>query len=250
MMHIIDSHIHCGIQNVSQPFTDIQPLLNDAGIGGACLFAPVEDIYYRYEPTFDDNAEWRQCRARAHDYLLEVTAANKDIFPYYFVWNDFLVEELERGFVGIKWHHHAGEPSYYYDDPACGLMIDAICRRRMPIVLEETFEQTLNFVETIDGRTPVIIPHLGMLNGGFRRLLDAGIWEDNTVYADTALAGRGEMADFVARYGPDRLLFGSDYPFGDPGGQLKRLLSVGLAGRLMEKVCADNILRLLNAAAP
>lgn len=248
-MHIIDSHIHCGTQNVSQPFSDIQPLLDEAGIHAACLFAPVEDIYYRYQSNFDDNAEWRQCRGRAHDYLLEVAAADKDIFPYYFVWNDFLVEELVRGFVGIKWHHHAGEPPYRYDVPECGVMIDAICRRRMPIVLEETFDQTLKFLDCIDGRTPVIIPHLGMLNGGFRRLLDAGIWEDEAIYADTALAGREEISDFVARYGPDRLLFGSDYPFGDPGGQLQRLLSVGLPGRTIEKICAENILGLLNAVA-
>jgi len=246
-MYIIDSHIHCGIQNVSQPFSDIQPLLDEAGIDGACLFAPVEDIYYRYQSFFDDNAQWRECRVNAHQYLLEVAAEEKEIFPYYFVWNDFLIDDLDQNFVGIKWHHHAGEPSYRYDSPECDAMINAICRRRMPIVLEETLEQTLKFLETVDGRTPAIIPHLGMLNGGYRRLLEIGLWDDDSVYADTALAGTKEIANFVARYGPDRLLFGSDFPFGDPSGQLQRLRSVNLPERDMEKICAENILRLLNA---
>ena len=245
MLDIIDSHIHCGVQRVSQPFSDIAPLLEDAGIRGACLFAPVEDIYDRYRADFDDDDRWRTCRQAAHDYLLAVAGRQPRVFSYYFVWNDFHIEDLDRGFSGIKWHHHAGEPPYRYDDPRCGAMIAAICRRRLPVVLEETFDTTLQFLRRVDGRTPVIIPHLGMLNGGFQRLLAAGVWKDETVYADTALAGREEMATFVRRYGSRRLLFGSDYPFGEPGAQLRRLQSVGFDTAALEDICAANILRLL-----
>ena len=41
---IIDSHIHCGIQRSHLPIDDIRPLLREAGITAACMFAPVEDI--------------------------------------------------------------------------------------------------------------------------------------------------------------------------------------------------------------
>ena len=85
-MKIIDSHIHCGVQNVSQPFSVIQPLLDGAGIGRACLFAPVEDIYDRYSSSFDDNDDWRSCRGKAHDYLLALAAENERVIPYYFAW--------------------------------------------------------------------------------------------------------------------------------------------------------------------
>jgi len=246
-MKIIDSHIHCGVQNVSQPFGDIEPLLSLAGIQGACLFAPVEDIYYRYHSSFDDNSEWRQCRRRAHDYLLRIAAQYDGVFVYYFVWNDFDTEDLEKGFVGIKWHHHAGEPEYHYDDPQCTRMIDAICERRLPVVLEETFETTIHFLKRVAGRTVVIIPHLGLLNGGFERLRTAGLWEDPSVYADTALAGIHEMEAFGEHYGTDRLLFGSDYPFGDPGNQLHRLQSAGFSAAELENICAGNIMQLLSA---
>jgi len=84
-MHIIDYHIHCGIQNVSQPFEDIEQLLNSAGIDGACFYAPVEDIYYRYSSHFNDNETWRKCRADSHDYLLEIGRRKDQIYPYYFV---------------------------------------------------------------------------------------------------------------------------------------------------------------------
>lgn len=245
-MMIIDSHIHCGIQNVSLPFNRIEPLLTAAGIDGACLYPPVEDIYYRYTPRFDDNEEWAVTRKNAHEYLLEIGNTRPRIYPYYFVWNDFKVEQLDRAFYGIKWHHHAGEPSYAYDDPACEVMIDGICKRNLPIVLEETYETTLDFIRRIDGRTPVIIPHLGLLNGGFDRLMDNGVWEAENLYADTALAGSYEITAFLKRYGPDRLLFGSDYPFGLPASQLDTILNLRIRDEALEKICAKNILRLLH----
>ncbi|NNK85855.1 MAG: amidohydrolase family protein [Desulfobacterales bacterium] len=245
MLKVIDSHIHCGIQNVSQPFEDIEPLLNLAGIDGACLYAPVEDIYYRYTSHFDDNETWIKCRCDAHDYLLKVGQNKNQVYPYYFVWNDFTVEDLEKDFFGIKWHHHEGEPVYHYADLKCTEMIDAICSKNLPIVLEETFRQTLRFIEQVAGRTPVIIPHLGLLNGGFDRLLNAGIWNDDNIYADTALAGRFEISSFLDTFGSDRLIFGSDYPFGMPGSQLDQIKKMGIHKKDLEKICGENILKLL-----
>ena len=244
-MQIIDSHIHCGVQNVAQPFGEIAALLEAAGINGSCLFAPVEDIYDRYVPDFDDGAAWRRCRERAHAYLLDVAAYNEGFYPYYFVWNDFTVEDLAKPFCGIKWHHHPGEPAYRYDDPRCTEMIDAVCAQRLPVVLEETFAQTLRFVERVAGRTAVIIPHLGLLNGGFDRLLAAGIWEAPNLYADTALAGRQAITTFLERYGADRLIFGSDYPFGLPGPQLRDLRRMDIPPVELQKICAGTIQTLL-----
>jgi hypothetical protein len=244
-MLVIDSHIHCGVQNVSQPFRGIQPLLSMADIERACLFAPVEDIYDRWFPDFDDNQMWRSTRQRAHEYLLKVARENPGIYPYYFVWNDFCIDDLDPAFAGIKWHHHAGEPEYLYEDPRCTKMIDAICERKLPIVLEETFETTLRFIKQVAGRTAVIIPHLGMLNGGYDRLESAEVWNDETVYADTALADRREILNFLGRHGSDRLLFGSDYPFGNPGPQFEALKRMGIDGEHLENICSKNILRLL-----
>ncbi|MGD2272328.1 MAG: amidohydrolase family protein [Desulfobacterales bacterium] len=249
-MKVIDSHIHCGIQNVNQPYHQIQKLLREAGIQAACLFAPVEDIYYRYSSSFDDNRKWRWCRKKAHDYLLALAESNSGVYPYYFVWNDFIIEDLDENFYGIKWHHHPGEPPYHYRDPRCLEMIDAICRRNLPIVLEETYEQTLRFIDILSGRTPLIIPHLGLLNGGFDRLLQAGVWQYPNVYGDTALAGSREIRIFLERFGAHKLVFGSDYPFGLPGPQLHNLTSMGIGRQDLKKICAENILHLIRAADP
>jgi hypothetical protein len=242
---VIDSHMHCGIQNVDQPIELIKAYLARGGITGACLYAPVEDIYDRYNYHFEDTPSWMACRQRANEYLLNVQASDDDVAAYYFVWNDFKKDELKRGYRGIKWHRHEYEPVYHYDDPACEAFLQEVYARKLVVVLEESFANTRYFIERVDGRTPVIIPHMGGLNGGFSSLLEAGIWDNETVYADTALASSREISMFLTRYGADRLIFGSDFPFGTPYNELLKVQSLRLSDEDYRKITSENIMRLI-----
>ena len=244
---IIDSHIHCGVQHSDLPFAEIAPLLREAGITDACLFAPVEDIYDRDDFHFQDNTHWQQARRAANHYLLDLADQGEAIFPYLFVWNDFAVEELRRPYRGIKWHRHSDEPVYHYDDPRCGRMLAEISRRRLPVVLEESFDNTIRFVERLAPEAVIIIPHLGGLNGGYQALDRAGVWQRDNVYADTALASPQEMRHFLEHYGPHKLLFGSDYPFGLPAGELRKIERLDLDPADFEQVVAGTVLGLLGA---
>ncbi|MDX9840453.1 MAG: amidohydrolase family protein [Desulfobulbus sp.] len=244
---IIDSHIHCGVQHSDLPFEQIAPLLREAGITDACLFAPVEDIYDRDDFHFQDDAHWQQARRAANHYLLDLADAGEAIFPYLFVWNDFAVEELRRPYRGIKWHRHSDEPIYHYDDPRCGRMLAEISRRRLPVVLEESFDNTIRFIERLAPEAVIIIPHLGGLNGGYQALDRAGVWQRDNVYADTALASPTEMRHFLEHYGPHKLLFGSDYPFGLPAGELRKIQRLNLDPADFEQVVAGTVLGLLGA---
>lgn len=248
-MKIIDSHMHCGIQNSDQPIELIRTYLERAGIGGACLYPPVEDIYDRYDYHFEDNARWVACRQMANEYLLDIQRRDPDIHAYYFVWNDFRKGELKKGYRGIKWHRHEYEPVYYYEDPACEAFLAEVYRLQLPIVLEESFQNTRYLVGRVAGRTPIIIPHLGGLNGGFDALLEAGVWDAETVYADTALASTREMLIFLKRYGSRKLLFGSDFPFGIPSSELSKVRSLGLKDEDFENVVSGNVLRLIQPKA-
>ncbi|UCG13065.1 MAG: amidohydrolase family protein [Deltaproteobacteria bacterium] len=243
---VIDSHIHCGIQNVNLPYEVILPLLQEADITGACLFPPVEDIYDRYNPNFQDNEAWRRTRRAANHYLLDLAAHDTSIFPYLFVWNDFALEELEQSYLGIKWHRHDNEPVYHYDDPRCAMMIQEISARRLPVVLEESFANTCRFVERLAPEAVIIIPHLGALNGSYPELERAGIWQRSNTYADSALASPAHMHHFIKTYGADRLLFGSDFPFGTPGHELRKVERLGLSSADLDKVVSGNLQRLLN----
>jgi len=245
-VQIIDSHMHCGIQNSDLPFEVISPLLQNAGITGACLFAPVEDIYDRHNPNFQDNQQWQQTRQAANRYLLDLAAAVKSVFPYLFVWNDFALEELKENYCGIKWHRHTNEPVYHYHDPRCSEMLQEISERRLPIVLEESLANTCRFVEELAPHAVIIIPHLGALNGSYPALERAGIWQRPNTYADTALAPIEHMRHFVRHYGPERLLFGSDFPFGAPGHELRKVEALDLPSMDLEKIVSGNFLNLID----
>jgi hypothetical protein len=246
---ILDAHLHCGCQQVSWGWETLKPLLQGAGIGAAALIPPVEDIYDRYHPGFTDSPAWQACRRRAHRYLLDLKDPDIIIYRYFFVWNDFAWEELGPEYVAVKWHRHADEPEYHYGDPRCRDFLAAVQARGLPILLEETFENTLFFLEKLlpEG-VPLIIPHLGGLNGGYQALDRAGFWKHPTVWADTALAPTTDLIHYLSRYGPGRLIFGSDYPFGSPGSELAKILHLNLPEAQAQAVLGGNFRRVCRLA--
>lgn len=235
---VLDGHTHCGL---GLPFDHLAVEWKLAGIQGGVIFSPVEEIYDRYDPVFDDSQEYLRSRARVHQYLIEL-AARQNVYPYFFVWNDFC--SVPQGFFGIKWHRHSGEPVYQYGTQRCLNLIEEICLRKLPVVLEEEFSNTLKFVDRIDGRTVVIIPHMGALNGGYGRLKSSGIFDMRNVWVDTALAGHGEIRDFAETYGTDRIIFGSDYPFGVPSAEKRKVFHL-FSGHDLTSVLSGNLMRLL-----
>jgi predicted TIM-barrel fold metal-dependent hydrolase len=112
------------------------------------------------------------------------------------------------------------------------------------VVLEEEFDNTLRFVRELADGVTVIIPHLGLLNGGFGAIAEAGLWERKNVWADTALASHGEILEYLRRYGHRRLMYGSDFPFGSPSVELRKVRSLGLDSEVEAAVLKGNFLRL------
>ena len=243
---VIDAHAHCGVidRSFAQSFEDYEQQVAGTDIGGVALFSPVLEIYDPYDFHFTDTPVWRQRRQASNVSLVALKSAGLAIFPYFFIWNDFAVEQLTAAHRGIKWHRHAGEPVYCYDDPKCWTALDEIRRRNLPVVLEEELNNTLYFVRELADGIMVIIPHLGLLNGGFRSIAEAGLWERENVWADTALASRDEIHEYLRRYGHRRLLFGSDFPFGSPSAELRKVRSLGLDPDVEAAVLGGNFSRL------
>jgi uncharacterized protein len=235
---VLDSHTHCGL---TAPFEELSREWGQGEIWRGVVFSPVEEIYDRHDPYFTDSEDYGRSRRRVHDYLLKLRAT-KNIFPFFFIWNDFA--PIPDGFLGIKWHRHPGEPVYLYEPAQCQNKTDEICDKRLPIVLEEEFGNTLRFIKTVSGRTVVIIPHMGPLNGGYYKLKKAGAFENEMVWVDTALASRQEIDDFADAYGIERMMFGSDYPFGIPASE-KRKITECFSGSDLDSVLSGNLLRLL-----
>lgn len=248
-VQIIDNHLHCGVQNVAWGWEHSRPLLAAAGIQGVGMIPPVEDIYDRDDPRFTDTPGWQDCRRRAHRYLLDLQEPEIAIFPYFFVWNDFAWEDLGPEYVAIKWHRHPDEPPYHYDHPRCREFLQVVRQRRLPILLEESLDNTLFFLERLAPDLPVVIPHLGGLNGGYGPLKAAGVWDRPRTYTDSSTAELAEMEDFLGRYGSQRLLFGSDYPFGQPQTELAKIKALNLPDDQARAVLGDNFRRIYGVKA-
>jgi predicted TIM-barrel fold metal-dependent hydrolase len=53
------------------------------------------------------------------------------------------------------------------------------------------------------------------------------------------------MERFLKRYGSEKLLFGSDFPFGIPSSELAKVKRLGLKDEDFENVVNANVLRLI-----
>ena len=243
---VIDAHAHCGVIDRSAPqsLEGYMQYLAGTDIGGAALFSPVQEIYDRYDFAFADNPDWQRRRQQSNAYLLALAPAGLTVYPYFFIWNDFAVEQLDAAHCGIKWHRHEDEPVYHYEAPRCRAALAEIRRRNLPVVLEEEFKNTVRFIRDLADGITVIIPHLGMLNGGFHQIAAAGLWEIENVWADTALASTGDIREYLLRYGHHRLMFGSDFPFGDPASELSKVRRLHLGSEVETAVLGGNFLRL------
>jgi len=249
---VIDAHAHCGILDRCPPqsFEAYARHASATDIGGVALFSPVMEIYDRYDAGFVDTPAWRLRRKESNAYLLSLKPVEQTVYPYFFIWNDFAVEQLSAAHCGIKWHRHADEPVYRYDDPRCRSALGEIRRRGLPVVLEEEFDHTVRFIRELADGITVIIPHLGMLNGGFRSIAEAGLWAQENVWADTALADRDEIREYLRSYGHRRLMFGSDFPFGDPNSELQKVRSLQLDPEVEAAVLGGNFIRLQACVGP
>ncbi len=244
---IIDAHAHCGIQDRFPPqsFEDYCYHAMGSGIEGVVMFSPVMEIYDRYDPDFKDDDAWRRRRKKSNEYLLSIDHPEINVIPYFFIWNDFAVDQLTPQHKGIKWHRHPDEPAYHYDDPQCRTAIEDIRRRNMAVVLEEELVNTIRFIDEIAVGVRTIIPHLGSLNGGYESISKSGIWERPNVYTDTSLASQYDITDYINKYGCNRMLFGSDFPFGNPQSELAKILNLKIPEEKKEMILGLNLKKLI-----
>jgi predicted TIM-barrel fold metal-dependent hydrolase len=129
-----------------------------------------------------------------------------------------------------------------FDDPHLPGLIEKLRTINKPIVFEEDLDFTERFVDMADGVT-LIIPHLGLLGGNPYDFLRA--FKDNeSIYFDTALASKDQIRQFVETIGPERVIFGSDVPFGSMESELDKVLGLSIPREDKELLLFKNIIRL------
>ena len=236
MMEIIDSHTHWGPSITLGTNVTTEELLQQAkesGVGRIVVF-PFPSTAIEDE--------------RINDKVLELGKRNRKCIPYYYIPEDLRSIPVDNTFYGAKWHWVRGiqDCSSNYqvlDDPHLDHFIEASEAIDLPIV----FEEELAFIEAFVRKTKnlkIIIPHLGMLGGNPLDFLQTFKGREN-VFFDTALAGPETIMRFVEEIGKERVLFGSDIPFGTMKRELEKILSLQMGDDEKEWILSKNLKRLI-----
>jgi hypothetical protein len=248
MADVLDAHVHLGRRHL--PLREAEEMFDSAGVQGAVVFADPES-----PDLAGDGVYVRDARSTRHR-----------LIPYRYIGGNPYGRGLRSpplpdpasldGFSGIKWHchftpgHDAGggplgmsedEAAAAVSSPPVAALMERAAREGLPVCLEEHLHLTVLFV----ARYPAVrfvIPHMGMLNGGTRVVVGALAGRDNVWY-DTSLAVPDAAA--IRRLGVERILFGSDHPYGHPASTLARLRSLGLTSSEEEAILGGNLLALL-----
>jgi hypothetical protein len=246
---IADAHAHIGRHLHLDEFARG---LEAEGIETAAVFADPES------PTLASDNAWVLAEARRRGWIpfLYVGGnAYADTRP----WPEIVLPDDLEDYSGVKWHclltpgHDMGQGSLVspgeaergLDADDVQAALETFGRLRFPVIFEEAFEVTVRAVKRFPGVT-FVLPHLGMLNGGADRVLAALAGEGNVLF-DTSLAVPSRR--MVEELGAQRLLFGSDHPYGSPGPGFRGIRSLGLPGSWEAAILGGNLDRLLRSAA-
>jgi hypothetical protein len=235
-MEIIDSHTHWGPSVSLGTEVTTEELLRQAEQSSANWI-----VIFPFPSTALADEE-------INERLLDEAKRIKKFIPYYYIPETMKPIPGGKGFHGGKWHWMRGiqDCSSNYqalDDPKLEEFIEASERIDLPIV----FEEELTFTEAFVRKTrnlKIVIPHLGMLGGNPMDFLNTFKAREN-VYFDTALATPDTVMRFIEKIGQERILFGSDIPFGMMKWELEKVLSLRIGDDKKEWILSKNLKRLI-----
>lgn len=249
-MKIIDAHVHLGNTPKDKapgikryPAQQMREELDAVGAAGAVVMAFPEDMY-----RIIDTPEWRN---RSNDYCLETARQQKDVYPFYFVWTDYLLPKDLGQYAGIKWHRHDNEPKYDYAHPQCREFLDEVKRWNLLVQIEEEFEPTINFIRN-NPELNVMVPHLGESTGPNGTETVRVLFDNPNVYFDTAITSFDVLKRAYEAIGPERLIFGTDSSACRPVVDnslpvaIERHMRLNIPDSEMELIFSGNIERLLS----
>ena len=235
-MEIFDAHTHWGRSLTLATEVTTDDLLQQAEQSGVQRI-----VVFPFPSTAIEDE-------RVNDRVLELRKRNGKFIPYYYIPEDLRPIPKEKNFYGGKWHWVRGiqdRSSNYQvlEDPALDHFIETSEEMGFPIV----FEEELAFTEAFVKRTKhlkLIIPHLGMLGGNPLDFLHVFRKREN-VHFDTALGSPENILYFINQIGKERILFGSDIPFGTMKWELRKILSLPLHDADKESILSKNLKRLI-----
>ena len=154
---------------------------------------------------------------------------------------------FEHGCRGVKLAPLVHQ--FQFDEPVLEEIAAACAERGFPIyshVLPTPGARTADYAALARRcpRTRFILGHMGFGPGDSDAIEFAAEMEN--LYLETSLGNYLILRDALARLGPGKLIFGSEFPLGHPKAELENVLLLDSSAH--PAILADNILRLIGKA--
>jgi uncharacterized protein len=235
---IIDSHSHWGpsiSMGMNVTTVELQSQQNESGVTHVVV------IPFPSTAIADNGINAK---------LLNETERIPNFIPYHYIrenYDEKGFDPIPEAYYGGKWHWMRGRQdsaSNYnvLNDEFLPGLIEKIKMTGKPVIIEEELSFTERFIDMAEN-IPLIIPHLGMLGGDPYSFLRSFKNKDN-IYFDTALGSQDTILKFVKTIGPERIMFGSDVPFGSMRSELSKLLTLPISYKEKELLLYKNFQRL------
>ena len=245
-MILIDSHVH--VSSRGHRTDTVLNTLKRVETDAAILFADAES---------DDLA--------AENLYVLRSAQEFDCFPFYYLGGNPFTEnrmDLEipvnlEDYAGLRWHGWFGEAAdltgrvdrhelefavMIMESPEFESLMSALAFYDMPVMFEEDFGVTVEFVARYD-HLKIIVPHMGAFSGGEENVMRR-LHANESVYFTTSHSTLDST--YAKRIGPERLLYASDFPYGNPKDAIDRVRQLGFSDEDEALVFGENVERLIN----
>jgi predicted TIM-barrel fold metal-dependent hydrolase len=194
-----------------------------------------------------------------NNYISEVCGAHPEFIGFGSLHRDLKNPgaEIERltglGLKGIKLHPDMQK--FNIDDPPM-MDIYALLEGRLPVVFHtgdyrSDCSHPRRLARVLDN-FPKLVAVAAHFGGWSLYDLALEYFRDRFCYLDVSSAipylGNRRAEELIKIYGPERILFGSDYPMWDPGEELRRFETLKLSPADRDLILRENARRFLNLA--
>ncbi|MAF99043.1 MAG: hypothetical protein CMH61_00370 [Nanoarchaeota archaeon] len=232
---IIDFHMHVGedLAGERANLDDIKQQMQKNGIDKACVFP-----FNCPDPVAES---------------IDLLKLDDSFIPFLrfdpnMITRQQLHMALKHPFKGVKLH--ARSQNFHPDDPAFTWIFEELREHKLPILIhtKDSIMEPMSDprkVLTIARQFPDITFVLAHCAGGER-----WVWQEiaslPNVYVETSIFSLPLVFEYAyKRYGFDRFIYGSDYPYSYPEIELKKIELARIPSELKEKILYKNALKVL-----
>ena len=192
-----------------------------------------------------------------NEFIIGQTAAHPQFTGFGTIHADMdgLVEEVEfihhAGLRGVKMHPDT--QLFNIDDPRLFPAYERMRELGLPVMLHTgdsrydfSHPRRLRHILTLFPGLTAIGAHFGgysVYEAAMDALRDMDCFLD--VSSSLMFLDRDTAVDYIRKYGPERMLFGSDYPLWDPVSEVQRFMSLGLRDDEVEQIAHRTAEQLL-----